>query len=147
MISKRLMSLVIIITSFLAVLLTAVPASAGTSPRIRAFDWALAQRGSNYCWGGTGSCFDCSGLVMEAYLHAGISLPRTTYGMLGYRKLHWVSHANARPGDIVFFGPGHVELYVSWHTTFGALEPGTQVGYHHWSPSSWWQPTVYARAG
>src|SRR5215472_9746077 len=55
--------------------------------RLRAYVWAARQKGHPYVWGGTGPGFDCSGLVMEAYLHAGILLPRTTTGMLGSRKL------------------------------------------------------------
>jgi len=58
--------------------------------RIRAFGWAETQARKPYAWGGTGTSgydcsglvYDCSGLVMEAYLHAGVSLPRTTDEML-----------------------------------------------------------------
>ncbi len=41
-------------------------------------DWALAQAGTPYVWGGetAGVGFDCSGLVQAAYQAAGISLPR-----------------------------------------------------------------------
>jgi hypothetical protein len=43
-----------------------------------AVDWALAQVGTPYVWGGEtpGVAFDCSGLVQAAYRVAGISLPR-----------------------------------------------------------------------
>jgi cell wall-associated NlpC family hydrolase len=43
-----------------------------------AVDWALAQAGTPYVWGGEtpGAGFDCSGLVQAAYQAAGISLPR-----------------------------------------------------------------------
>jgi hypothetical protein len=33
-------------------------------------------------------------------------------------------------GDLAFFGTGHVELYVRPGVTFGAQQPGTDVGYH-----------------
>ena len=121
----------------------ASPASASSVPlRLRALYWAEAQHGKWYCWGGTAGCFDCSGLVMEAYLHAGIALPRTTYGMLASRHLVWEPASARRRGDLAFYGTGHVELVTRWGT-FGALETGTQIGWH--TPSGWWRPTMYFR--
>src|SRR5689334_22399926 len=35
------------------------------SPRMRAYRWAVRQKGHPYVYGGTGPGFDCSGLVME----------------------------------------------------------------------------------
>ena len=119
------------------------PASASTrSQRLTALRWAERQAGKWYCFGGTGGCFDCSGLVMSAYRHAGISLPRTTYGMLASSRLHRIAAANRKRGDLAFYGSGHVEL-VTAHGTFGAAAPGTRVGWHH--PSAWWHPTMYFR--
>ena len=118
------------------------PASAATKPRLVALRWAESQAGKWYCFGGTGGCFDCSGLVMEAYAHAGISIPRTTYGMLASSKLRRIPASQRRRGDIAFYGSGHVEL-VTARGTFGAEAPGTQVGWHH--PSAWWHPTMYFR--
>jgi cell wall-associated NlpC family hydrolase len=47
--------------------LTPSPASASTrSQRLTALRWAERQAGKWYCFGGTGGCFDCSGLVMSA---------------------------------------------------------------------------------
>ena len=44
-----------------------------------AIAYARAQLGRPYLWGGTGpDAFDCSGLVMEAYAAAGVSIPRTS---------------------------------------------------------------------
>lgn len=118
------------------------PASAATKPRIAALRWAESQAGKWYCFGGTGGCFDCSGLVMEAYAHAGISIPRTTYGMLASSKLRRIPASKRKRGDLAFYGSGHVEL-VTARGTFGAEAPGTRVGWHH--PSAWWQPTMYFR--
>jgi cell wall-associated NlpC family hydrolase len=119
------------------------PASASTvSQRLTALRWAEAQAGRSYCFGGTAGCFDCSGLVMEAYAHAGISLPRTTYGMLASPRLVWIPASQRQRGDLAFYGSGHVEL-VTRSGTFGAAAPGTQVGWHH--PSAWWHPTMYFR--
>ena len=94
--------------------------------RMRAYRWAARQKGHPYVYGGTGPGFDCSGLVMEAYMHAGIRLPRTTYGMLASRKLVRVIHP--RMGDLAFYGTGHVELFRRWGYTFGAHDSGTRVG-------------------
>ena len=119
------------------------PASAAAAPkRLVALRWAERQAGKWYCFGGTGGCFDCSGLVMSAYRHAGISIPRTTYGMLASSKLRRIPAGQRKRGDLAFYGSGHVEL-VTAGGTFGAAAPGTQVGWHH--PSAWWHPTMYFR--
>jgi peptidoglycan DL-endopeptidase CwlO len=118
-------------------------AAASTTPaRLVALRWAEAQAGKWYCWGGTGGCFDCSGLVMESYAHAGIALPRTTYGMLASRHLVAEPASARQRGDLAFYGSGHVEL-VTAHGTFGAESLGLPVGWHH--PSVWWHPTMYFR--
>lgn len=109
--------------------------------RLSALHWAEHQRGKWYCWGGDGpSCYDCSGLVMAAYRHAGIDLPHSTYAMLDSGLLKRVSKADRRPGDLAFYGTGHVEL-VTRYGTFGAADTGSQVGYHDANP--WWYPTMY----
>ena len=125
--------------------LTPAPASASATPRrLTALRWAEHRAGRWYCFGGTGPCFDCSGLVMRAYRHAGIKLPRTTYGMLASPKLHRIRASKRHRGDLAFYGSGHVEL-VTRHGTFGALGAGTRVGWHR--PSAWWSPTMYFRVG
>ncbi len=124
--------------------LTSSPAAAATTPaRVTALRWAERQAGKPYCWGGTGpSCFDCSGLVMKAYSRAGISLPRTTSGMLGSAKLRRIKASDRQRGDLAFYGSGHVEL-VTDSGTFGAADAGTRIGWHH--PNKWWHPTMYFR--
>jgi peptidoglycan DL-endopeptidase CwlO len=124
--------------------LAPTPASASSTPRrVTALRWAEHQAGKPYEYGGTGPWgFDCSGLVMESYRHAGIGLPRTTYGMLASSKLVRVPASQRRRGDLAFYGSGHVEL-VTRTGTFGAAAPGTLVGWHR--PSVWWHPTMYFR--
>ena len=122
---------------------TAQTAAAKAKPpaRSRALAWAERQRGKWYCYGGSGPrCFDCSGLVMSAYRHAGINLPRTTYEMLRSKLLRRIPANKRKPGDLAFYGSGHVEL-VTPHYTFGALHTGTRIGYHR--PNRWWHPTMY----
>ena len=109
--------------------------------RLRAYWWAEKERGHPYVYGGTGPGFDCSGLVMEAYRHAGIRLPRTTYGMLASRKLIRVRHP--RMGDLAFYGTGHVELFSRRGYTFGAHDSGTRVGLIHYGYG--WKPTLFFR--
>jgi cell wall-associated NlpC family hydrolase len=125
-------------------LLTPQQAHASTTPRREiALAWAEHQAGKPYEWGGTGPYgFDCSGLVMEAWRHAGVALPRTTYEMLASWHLVWIPASQRQRGDLAFYGSGHVEL-VTAHGTFGAEEPGTLVGWHY--PSVWWHPTAYYR--
>ena len=111
------------------------------SKRMRAYKWALSKKGHPYVYGGTGPGFDCSGLVMEAYRHAGIHLPRTTGGMLSSRKLVRVRHP--KMGDLAFYGSGHVELFRRWGWTFGAHDYGSAVGLIHYGYG--WKPTAYYR--
>ncbi|WP_066371506.1 C40 family peptidase [Herbidospora mongoliensis] len=84
-------------------------------------DYALAQRGKPYIWGGTGPAgYDCSGIIYMAYRNAGLNIPRTTFGQwpFGVR----VDAGEEQAGDLVFFNsgpgtsadnPGHVGMIVS----------------------------------
>jgi cell wall-associated NlpC family hydrolase len=122
--------------------LAPAPASAGTLPRITAYNWAVTQRGKPYIWGSAGPWgYDCSGLAYAAYRRAGDPIPRTTYGMLANWKL--IREAVPRRGDLAFFGSGHVEIYAAGHVTIGAQRPGTRVGWHVWN--AWWHPTAFYR--
>ncbi len=111
--------------------------------RLSAYAWAVTQTGHPYMWGGTGPGYDCSGLVMMAYLHAGIHLPRTTTQMLASPLLVRVQHP--RMGDLAFYGSGHVELFRRWGYTFGAHDSDSPVGLVHYG---WgWVPTAFYRVG
>jgi hypothetical protein len=63
-------------------------------------------------------------------------------GMLASSKL---GHSgNPKPGELAFFGSGHVELVTNeHHTTYGALHSGTVLGWHKWYSGSSWHPTLY----
>ncbi|TMR88654.1 NlpC/P60 family protein [Nonomuraea basaltis] len=83
--------------------------------------YALAQRGKPYLWGGTGpDAYDCSGVIYAAYRSAGLSIPRTTFVQWPFGVK--VLDGEEQPGDLVFFNagpgtsansPGHVGLVVS----------------------------------
>ena len=98
----------------------------------RAVAYARQQLGKPYLWGGTGPySFDCSGLVMEAYAHAGVSIARTS-------RAQWASErhvSSPRPGDLVFYpgadgtwtAPGHVALVVGGGQMIEAYATGWPI--------------------
>ncbi|GAB3205599.1 NlpC/P60 family protein [Marinactinospora thermotolerans] len=92
-----------------------------------ALDFAYAQIGKPYVWGGAGpDGFDCSGLTMRAWGAAGVSLPRTTYGQaeVGQR----VSRDALQPGDLLFFSDlGHVGMYVGNNQMVHAPRTGKNI--------------------
>ncbi len=120
----------------------------GSSAGNAALNWA--ERHASGCWyyyGGAGCApgYDCSGLVMEAFGHgAGIWLPHSTYAILSSPHLHPIPLSQARRGDLIFYGSGHVEINTTWyHATFGAHDWGQRVGWITWGP--WWYPTAAYR--
>jgi cell wall-associated NlpC family hydrolase len=132
-----------LIAAFTVIGLVAAPASANR--RQDAMAWALRRIGCPYTYGGTGPChrgFDCSGLVVSAYAHVGMSLPRTTYEMLDSRAIKPQTH-HPHPGNLVFFGDGHVTLYYWRHVVLQAPQPGENVQLTRWYPGSDWVPTGY----
>jgi cell wall-associated NlpC family hydrolase len=91
--------------------------AAGTAPAV-ALDYALAQVGTPYRWGGEtpGVGFDCSGLVQAAYAAAGVALPRTAQAQYD-ATAHLGPRDPLEPGDLLFFGSGpnaieHVGIYM-----------------------------------
>jgi peptidoglycan DL-endopeptidase CwlO len=94
----------------------------------KAVAFAFAQLGCPYVFGGTGPCgsgFDCSGLMMQAWAAAGISIPRTSEEQAG---LPSVSESDLQPGDIIeFAGDSHVGMYVGGGMIIDAPQPGENV--------------------
>ncbi|SOB83060.1 C40 family peptidase [Streptomyces sp. 1331.2] len=98
-----------------------------------AVDFALAQLGKPYVWGGDGpSGYDCSGLVQQAYRRAGISLPRVADDQ--YAATTPISAGQLRRGDLVFWsdsgrasGIHHVGIYLGGNTFVEAPRPGRTV--------------------
>jgi cell wall-associated NlpC family hydrolase len=128
------------------VLLAASPAHASESLGNRALDMAESRTGDWYVYGAAGPySFDCSGLVYWSVGKLGITLPRTTYGMLaGSSHLYFIPVWQAQRGDLLFFGSGHVEFDTMWwHMSYGAQQSGTRVGWHGWG--GWYYPTMAMR--
>ncbi|HET6917425.1 MAG TPA: LysM peptidoglycan-binding domain-containing protein [Acidimicrobiales bacterium] len=119
---------------------TAAPAHSGTSGTVSAassaaqvaVQVALAQVGKPYQWAGAGpNSFDCSGLVMYAWSHAGVSLAH--YSVTQYQETTRIAQSQLRPGDLVFYNtgggsqPGHVTIYIGNGQVVTADSPGTTV--------------------
>ncbi|MFJ9772704.1 C40 family peptidase [Kitasatospora sp. NPDC101157] len=114
-----------------------------------AIDYALAQLGKPYVWGGDGpSGYDCSGLVQQAYRRGGISLPRVADDQ--YAATTPISAAQLRRGDLVFWsdsgrasGIHHVGLYLGGGKFVEAPRPGRTVRISTLSPG--YYPTHFGR--
>ena len=104
----------------------------------KAVAFAYGQLNCPYVYGGTGPCnqgYDCSGLTMSAWGHAGISIPRVSYDQIASLPavpLHTRSGAFTtrylHPGDILgFAGNSHVGIYVGGGYLIDAPLPGQNV--------------------
>lgn len=110
------------------------PRSAPSSPTraARAVQYAISKISSApYLYGGNGPTrFDCSGLTSQAWLHAGVRIPRTAAGQL--QGLPRVSLSSIRPGDLVIYSfesyADHVALYVGSGRTVDTASHHTNGG-------------------
>ncbi len=122
------------------------PAPSG-SAAATAIAWAYQEIGIPYSWGGgnaTGPTygiaqgagtlgFDCSGLTLFAYAHAGISIPH--YAASQYAMGRHVGYADLIPGDLVFYATNtsvpssihHVALYIGGGRMIEAPHTGDVV--------------------
>ncbi|MDQ3766802.1 MAG: NlpC/P60 family protein [Actinomycetota bacterium] len=74
---------------------------------------ALSQLGKPYLWAADGpDTYDCSGLTMWAWAHAGVLLPHNSGAQ--YAATTRVAVADWKPGDLLFFGRPihHVGIYI-----------------------------------
>ena len=113
-------------TASAAVSPAAAPASAGLGQRV--VDLARSHVGKPYEWGAEGpDTFDCSGLVQSVYAEVGVELPRVSRDQA--RAGVAVSPAEARAGDLVFFGSpvDHVGIYAGDGTMVVAPRTGENV--------------------
>jgi cell wall-associated NlpC family hydrolase len=103
----------------------APPVGSGGSVAVAAAETRL---GDPYVWGAAGpNAFDCSGLVMWAWAHAGVSLPHFSGG--DYASTQHISMSQLQPGDLVYpADPGqHVAMYVGGGMIIEAPHTGDVV--------------------
>ncbi|AUG78372.1 hypothetical protein CFP65_3582 [Kitasatospora sp. MMS16-BH015] len=109
------------------------PATTDDGDHGSAVDFALAQLGKPYVWGGNGpSGYDCSGLVQQAFRRAGVSLPRVADDQ--YAATTPISADDLRSGDLLFWssngrssGIHHVAIYLGGNRYVEAPRPGRNV--------------------
>ena len=119
----------------------------GSGAAAVAVDWAFREIGVPYSWGGgdatgpTGGFaqgadtvgFDCSGLTLFAWAHAGVTLGHYT-GSQWTAGRH-VAQSDLQPGDLVFFATDtadpatihHVSLYIGGGDMISAPHTGDVV--------------------
>lgn len=97
-----------------SVTVEATPLASTVSAKQQAVvDYAMAQLGDAYVWGGNGpDGFDCSGLTYMAYKQIGITLPRVSADQAKVGTA--VSRSAMQPGDLIFFNSpvNHVAMYI-----------------------------------
>jgi cell wall-associated NlpC family hydrolase len=111
----------------------APPVGSGAAVAVAA---AESRLGDPYVWGAAGpSSFDCSGLVMWAWAHAGVSLPHFSGGQ--YASTQHISMSQLQPGDLVFPADTgqHVAMYIGGGRIIEAPHTGDVV---HIVPLSSW---------
>ena len=99
-----------------------------TSVGQKAIAFARKQIGKPYVWGAEGpNSFDCSGLTSQAWLAAGVTIPRTSE--MQWAQLKHVPIADMRPGDLIiyFSDASHVAIYIGGGDIISAPRPGRYV--------------------
>jgi cell wall-associated NlpC family hydrolase len=105
---------------------------AGTSSQAAQAVSYVLEMAADHCpynYGATGPCsvgFDCSGLMMEAWASAGLTIPRDTYGQ--WAALPHIPMSDLEPGDMIYYnGESHVAMYVGGGKIIDAPMPGLTV--------------------
>jgi peptidoglycan DL-endopeptidase CwlO len=92
---------------------------------------AEGEIGVAYLWAGAspGAGFDCSGLTMWAWAHAGVALSHSAADQ--YAETEHVPLSDLQPGDLLFYTEGgiigHVTMYVGPGEMVQAMETGTNI--------------------
>jgi cell wall-associated NlpC family hydrolase len=115
-----------------------------SGPPRKALEYAYAQLGKPYIWGGTGpKGYDCSGLTMMSWRAAGVSIPRVVPDQ--YAATRHVARSDLQPGDLVYFdGMGHEGMYVGGGRFIHAPHTGSVVKFD--SMSNPWYVSHYVGA-
>ena len=102
----------------------------------KAAAYAKTLEGIPYLYGGTTKKgFDCSGLTQYVYRQEGKAIVRTSDAQ--FHQFHAESHAQAQPGDLVFFHDTsnlhshvyHVGVFEGGHYMVAATHTGSDVQY------------------
>jgi cell wall-associated NlpC family hydrolase len=116
----------------------------------QALQFALAQLGKPYKWGGTGpDSFDCSGLAMRAYESAGVDLPH--FAAFQYQASHPLTYGQLRPGDLLFWATDAKDSNTIYHEAIylgsGKMVQAPKTGWNVMISDMWmWGPIqFYAR--
>ncbi|WP_327412689.1 C40 family peptidase [Streptomyces sp. NBC_01233] len=125
-----------------------VPVGSGTSVVESAIDFASAQVGDPYVYGGNGpNAWDCSGLVQAAYQQAKVALPRVAADQ--YRATTPLTRSQLQRGDLVFWstngrasGVYHVAIYLGGDQYLESPRPGRSVRVSSFSS---FNPNLYGR--
>ncbi len=131
------------------------PSAGGVPPyasgiAAQALQYALAQLGKPYKWGGTGpDSFDCSGLAMRAYESAGIDLPH--FAAFQYQASHPLTYGQLQPGDLLFWATDQNDSNTIYHEAIylgsGKMVQAPKTGWNVMISDMWmWGPIqFYAR--
>ncbi len=120
----------------LAAALEEAPGTTSSQVALAAVHFARKQIGKPYAWGGVGpKSYDCSGLQMTAYLHAGITIPRVAAAQYTGSG-PTVPLDQAQQGDLLFYASDvtkpstiyHVVMYVGSGNILDAPHTGATVG-------------------
>ena len=113
----------------------------------QALEFALAQLGKPYQWGGTGpGTFDCSGLAMRAYESAGIDLPH--FAAFQYQASHPLTYGELQPGDLLFWATDSGDSNTIYHEAIylggGKMVQAPKTGWDVMISNMWmWGPIQF----
>jgi cell wall-associated NlpC family hydrolase len=92
--------------------------------------YACAHLGDAYVWAAAGpTTFDCSGLTMQAWAAAGVSLPHNAEAQSHDGSPVAPTLASLQPGDLIFYHSpiSHVGIYIGRGLMIHAPHTGTVV--------------------
>ena len=113
----------------------------------QALEFALAQLGKPYQWGGTGpGTFDCSGLTMRAYESAGVDLPH--FAAFQYQASHPLTYGELQPGDLLFWATDPSDSNTIYHEAIylggGKMVQAPKTGWDVMISDMWmWGPIQF----